>query len=92
MPTPAQADALAELLATRTPIVVVETHDERRVLALFALLAQRGKREVWQWSASRGLRVAHNLRLALADLDAPRPAPTRPARASCPRRWPRWSS
>ena len=67
MPTPAQADALTELLATRTPIVVIETHDERRVLALFALLAQRDKREVWSWSASRGLRVAHNLRLALAD-------------------------
>ncbi len=73
MPTPAQADALAELLATRTPIVVIETHDERRVLALFALLAQRRQREVWQWSASRGLRVAHNLRLALADLDAAAP-------------------
>jgi hypothetical protein len=73
MPTPAQADALAELLATRTPIVVIETHDERRVLALVALLAQRGKREVWSWSASRGLRVAHNLRLALADLDSAPP-------------------
>ncbi len=43
------------------------------MLALFALLAQRGQREVWQWSASRGLRVAHNLRLALADLDAAAP-------------------
>ncbi len=68
MPTPAQADALAELLATRTPIVIVETHDERRITALVALLAQRGKREVWQWSASRGLRVAHNMRLALTEM------------------------
>jgi len=68
MPTPAQVDALAELLVTRTPIVVIETHDERRITALFALLAQRGKREVWQWSASRGLRVAHNLRLELTQM------------------------
>ena len=68
MPTPAQVDALAELLATRTPIVVIETHDERRVAALFGLVAQRGNREVWQWSASRGLRVAHNLKLELADM------------------------
>jgi AAA+ superfamily predicted ATPase len=68
MPTPAQVDALAELLATRTPIVVIETHDERRITALLALLSQRGKREVWQWSASRGLRVAHNLRLELAEM------------------------
>ena len=73
MPTPAQADALAEVLATRTPIVVVETHDERRLMALVALLAQRGQREVWQWSASRGLRVVHNLRLALAELDSAAP-------------------
>ena len=73
MPTTAQADALAELLATRTPIVVVETHDERRLMALVALLAQRGQREVWQWSASRGLRVVHNLRLALAELDSAAP-------------------
>lgn len=68
MPTPAQADALAELLATRTPIVVIETHDERRVMGLIGLLAQRCPREIWQWSASRGLRVAHNLRLALAEV------------------------
>ena len=68
MPTPAQVDSLAELLATRAPIVVIETHDERRVSALFGLVAQRGGREVWQWSASRGLRVAHNLKLELADL------------------------
>ena len=73
MPTPAQADALAELLATRTPIVIVETHDERRITALVALLAQRGKREVWQWSASRGLRVAHNLRLALTEMGSGAP-------------------
>ena len=68
MPTPAQVESLAELLATRTPIVVIETHDERRVAALFGLVAPRGNREVWQWSASRGLRVAHNLKLELADM------------------------
>ena len=39
------------------------------MLALFALLAQRRQREVWRWSTSRGLRVAHNLRLALTDPD-----------------------
>jgi AAA+ superfamily predicted ATPase/CheY-specific phosphatase CheX len=69
MPTPAAVESLAELLATRTPIVVIETHDERRVMALVGLVAQRNGREVWQWSASRGLRVAHNLKLELADLD-----------------------
>ncbi len=70
MPTPATIESLSELLATRTPIVVIETHDERRVMALFGLAAQRNNREVWQWSASRGLRVAHNLQLALADIDS----------------------
>jgi ATP-dependent 26S proteasome regulatory subunit len=69
MPTPATIESLSELLATRTPIVVIETHDERRVMALFGLAAQRNNREVWQWSASRGLRVAHNLQLSLADID-----------------------
>ena len=34
MPTAAQADALAALLDTRTPLVVIETHEEKRLLAL----------------------------------------------------------
>jgi AAA+ superfamily predicted ATPase len=70
MPSPAAVESLAELLATKTPIVVIETHDERRVMALVGLVAQRNAREVWQWSASRGLRVAHNLKLELSDLDS----------------------
>jgi ATPase family associated with various cellular activities (AAA) len=68
MPTSPQIESLVELLATRTPIVVIETHDERRVMALFALVAQRNGREIWQWSASAGLRVVHNLKLELADI------------------------
>ena len=67
MPTPAQIQTLLDLLATRTPVVVIETHEETRVLALFAEVAKRTDREVWSWSVSRGLRVAHGLKLSLLD-------------------------
>jgi hypothetical protein len=68
MPTPQQVDALAELLNTRTPIVVIETHDEPRVLALFTEFSKRSGRELWTWSASSGLRVAQGLKLQLLDM------------------------
>ncbi|GAB4557471.1 MAG: AAA family ATPase [Rhizobacter sp.] len=67
MPTPAQTQTLLDLLATRTPVLVIETHEEPRVLALFAEVAKRTDREVWSWSVSRGLRVAHGLKLSLLD-------------------------
>ena len=68
MPTPQQVAALQALLDTRTPITLIETHDEPRVLALFAAAARHNGREVWTWSASRGLRVAQGLKLQLLDM------------------------
>jgi hypothetical protein len=61
------AASLRELLDTSVPLVVIETHDERRVLSLAESVARPNKREVWTWSASRGLRAAHNRRLKLTD-------------------------
>jgi ATPase family associated with various cellular activities (AAA) len=71
MSTPQQLETLRDLLDTAAPLVVIETHDERRVLALFEAFAKtQPDREVWTWSASRGLRVAHNLKLRLTELRA----------------------
>jgi hypothetical protein len=83
MPTPAQVDSLLSLLETRAPIVLVETHEEARVMGLFEAISRRAKREVWTWSVSRGratldspLRhmvglpeasVRHRVRLTLGD-------------------------
>jgi ATP-dependent 26S proteasome regulatory subunit len=67
MPTAAQTESLSQLLATRTPLVVVETHEEPRVLALLEAVAKAQQRELWTWSAARGLRVAHGLKLSLLD-------------------------
>ena len=69
MPNPQQLDALHALLDTAASIVVIETHDERRVMALFEAMAKlHTDREVWTWSVSRGLRVAHNLKLSLKEI------------------------
>jgi AAA+ superfamily predicted ATPase len=68
MPTPAQIEALNALLDTRTPITLIETHDEPRVLALFTASAKSKGREPWTWSASSGLRVVQGLKLQLMDL------------------------
>ena len=67
MPTPSQATALAELLDTHTPIVVLQTHEEKRVLALAEAVARRSQRALWAWSASRGLRALHGIKLSLVD-------------------------
>jgi hypothetical protein len=67
MPTPAQAEALAKLLDTQTPLVVVETHEEKRLLALAEAVARRSQRALWAWSASKGLRGLHGMKLALVD-------------------------
>ena len=55
--TPSQADALVELLDTHVPIVVLQTHEEKQVLALAEAVARRTQRALWTWSASRGLRA-----------------------------------
>ncbi|MBL8331145.1 MAG: AAA family ATPase [Rubrivivax sp.] len=67
MPNAAQTDSLRQLLATRTPLVVIETHEEPRVMALLEGISKADSREVWTWSAARGLRVAHGLKLSLRD-------------------------
>ena len=69
MPTPAQVDALAELLDARAAIVVVETHEEPRVQAVAEAVARRSQRALWAWSAGRGLRALHGLKLSLLDKD-----------------------
>jgi hypothetical protein len=67
MPTPSQALALSTLLDTHTPIVVLQTHEETRVLALAEAVARRSQRALWAWSASRGLRALHGMKLSLVD-------------------------
>jgi ATP-dependent 26S proteasome regulatory subunit len=70
MPTAHQIESLRALLETRTPILVIETHEEPRVMALFERIAAQTEREVWTWSVGRGLRVAHGLKLSLAGFGA----------------------
>ena len=67
MPTPTQAEDLIRLLDTLTALVVVETHEEQRLLALAEAVARRGQRALWSWSASKGLRGLHGMKLALVD-------------------------
>jgi len=68
MPTHQQIESLQALLDTRTPITLIETHDEPRVLALFTATTKKNGRELWTWSASSGLRVAQGLKLQLLDM------------------------
>jgi hypothetical protein len=49
------AGDLAMLIASEVPIVVIESHDERRVLALLAEIALREGMTVMEWTAVRGL-------------------------------------
>jgi hypothetical protein len=51
MPSESQAQALQELLETNLPIVVLQTHDEKRVLTLAEAVARRTRRALWAWSA-----------------------------------------
>lgn len=67
MPTEGQAGALQELLDTHVPIAVLQTHDEKRVLALAEAVARRTQRALWAWSASGGLRALHGLKLRLVE-------------------------
>ncbi|MFN7725905.1 MAG: AAA family ATPase [Rubrivivax sp.] len=67
MPTPEQLEALREVVDTRAALLQIETHDELRVQALFDKLARQLGRELWTWSATRGLRVQQGLKLRLTD-------------------------
>lgn len=67
MPTPQQIDSLDELIHTATPLVVVETHEEKRVIALFSAVCKRQQRALWTWSAAAGLKVVQGLKLSLLD-------------------------
>ena len=73
MPTPEQLDALRELVDTRAALLQIETHEEPRVLALFEKLAKASGRELWTWSAARGLRVQQGLKLKLLDFGSTAP-------------------
>jgi len=68
MPTPQQIETLQALLHTRTPITLIETHDEPRLLALCAAVCKKADRELWTWSASSGLRVSQGLKLSLVEM------------------------
>jgi len=67
VPTTQQVNDLISLIETKTAIVVIETHEEKRVMALFERVSNLSQREVWTWSASRGLRVSQGLKLSLLD-------------------------
>jgi AAA+ superfamily predicted ATPase len=67
MPTPQQIDSLDQLIHTATPVVVLETHEEKRVVALFTAVCKRQERELWTWSAAAGLKVLQGLKLSLLD-------------------------
>jgi AAA+ superfamily predicted ATPase len=69
VPTPQQVNDLISLIDTKTAILVIETHEEKRVMALFERVSNLSEREVWTWSASRGLRVSHGLKLSLLDFN-----------------------
>ncbi len=73
MPNAAQTEALRQLLATRTPLVVVQTHEETRLMGLVEAISKADSREVWAWSAARGLRVVHGLKLQLLDATQDQP-------------------
>lgn len=69
MPSTQQVNDLLSLIDTKTPIMVIETHEEKRVMALFERVSSLSQREVWTWTANRGLRVSHGLKLSLIDFD-----------------------
>jgi AAA+ superfamily predicted ATPase len=69
MPSTQQVEALLSLIETKTALLTIETHEEKRVMALFERIANLSQREVWTWSVSRGMRVNHGLKLSLLDFD-----------------------
>ena len=54
-PGASDADELARLLRTGAPIVVVESHEEAKVLALAERLARHANRAFYTWSVADGL-------------------------------------
>ena len=71
MPSKQQVDDLVSLLETNAPLVVIESHEELRALAVLERAAKSRKQEIWTWSAARGLRAHYGLPLALADAGGP---------------------
>lgn len=67
MPSTQQVDELLNLLDTQSALVLIETHEEKRVLSMFERVANLSEREVWVWSATRGLRILAGLKLSLTD-------------------------
>lgn len=51
---------LEELLNTRTPIVVIESHEEHKVLGLVERLANLNGRRMFTWNVTQGLRLYSN--------------------------------
>lgn len=45
-------------MAARTPLVVIETHEEPRVMALLDALSRADPRGVWTWPAGCARRSA----------------------------------
>lgn len=52
---PGDADELARLLRTGAPVIVVESHEEPKVLALAERLARHANRAFYTWSVADGL-------------------------------------
>ncbi len=48
---------LGVLLASRYPLLLVETQEEQRFLEILRAVARKGGMAVWTWSATRGLAV-----------------------------------
>ncbi|MES2886600.1 MAG: AAA family ATPase [Pseudomonadota bacterium] len=62
-----QVDAFLALLDTQSALVLVETHEEKSVLSMLERVANLSQREVWTWSATRGLRIHAGLKVSLND-------------------------
>ncbi len=58
---------LALMIRSRTPLIVVETHDEQRVLELVAGIAMRQGLSCYEWTAVRGLERGGLARGAVAE-------------------------
>lgn len=54
-----QVDDLTELLNTRVALLLIETHEEKHVLALFERFANLQQRQVWSWTVRRGLQCLY---------------------------------
>ncbi len=58
------------LIKSRTPLVVIETTEEARAIAMVEHAGRDMKRMVFQWTATRGLEVAGSAPLSLVDHQA----------------------